>query len=164
MREVLSGLQYQKGAWILHMLRWEMGTETFWTGLREYYRRYRDSTASTADLIGVMEEASGQELDWFFDQWLHRTPSPVVEGSWRYDATTGEVEMELVQAQPGEAYTLNLEVGIGGDEEQPPEVQVIRMTQKRQRFRLAVGREPSDVVLDPNTWALVRGGLQRRGS
>jgi aminopeptidase N len=156
MREVLSDLQYQKGAWILHMLRWEIGTEDFWAGIREYYRRYRDATASTEDLVRVMEEVSGEELDWFFDQWLHRTPSPSLEGSWRYDPTSGSVVIELSQTQMGAAYRLDLEVGIIEPGAEATGVEVIRMTEKRQTFRLPVVGEPGDVVLDPNTWALFR--------
>lgn len=161
MSQVLSGLQYQKGAWILHMLRWEIGTEDFWAGIREYYRRYRDSTATTADLVRVMEEISGRELDWFFDQWLHRTPSPALEGSWRYDASSGQVEIELVQTQPGDSYTLNLEIGISEAGAGNPRIEVIRMTEKRQHFQLAVEREPRTVILDPNTWALIRASFRK---
>lgn len=162
MNDVLSGLQYQKGAWILHMLRWEIGTEDFSAGLREYYRRYRDSTASTADLVRVMEEVSGKELDWFFDQWLHRTPSPALEGSWRYDAASGQIEIELVQTQVGDPYRLDLEIGIMEADGAEPLIKVIRMTEKRQRFQLTVGGEPGSVELDPNTWALIRASFQRQ--
>jgi aminopeptidase N len=156
MGDVLSGMQYQKGAWILHMLRWEIGTENFSAGLREYYRRYRDSTATTADLIQVMEEMSGMELDWFFDQWLHRTPSPALEGSWHFDAPAGQVVIELEQINPGDAYILNLEIGIHEAGSTEPRIEVIRMTEKRQRFQLTVGGAPASVELDPDTWALIR--------
>ncbi len=162
MGEVLSGLQYQKGAWILHMLRWEIGTENFWTGIREFYRRYRDSTASTADLVRLMEEISGQELSWFFDQWLHRTPSPSLEGSWHYASASGEVEIELEQTQPGAPYRLNLEIGIRETDADVPRIEVIRMTEKRQRVRLAVEGEPRSVALDPNTWMLVRAVFRKQ--
>jgi aminopeptidase N len=162
MGDVLSGLQYQKGAWILHMLRWEIGTEDFWTGIQEYYRRYRDSTASTADLVRLMEEISGEEPSWFFDQWLHRTPSPALEGSWRYDSASGQVEIELVQTQPGGAYTLDLEIGIGEANTEDSRLEVIQMTEKQQRFQLAVAGAPQSVTLDPNTWALIRAEFVRR--
>ena len=162
MGEVLSGLQYQKGAWILHMLRWKIGTENFWTGIREYYRRYRDSTATTDDLVRVMEEVSGQELSWFFDQWLHRTPSPALEGSWAFDASSGQVEIDLTQTQPGEPYTLHLEVGISGSEGADARVEVLEMTQKEEQFMVPAGAAPQSVTLDPNTWALIRATFTGR--
>ena len=162
MGDVLSGLQYQKGAWILHMLRWEIGTEDFWTGIQEYYRRYRDSTASTADLVRLMEEISEEELSWFFDQWLNRTPSPALEGSWRYDSASGQVDIELVQTQPGDAYTLDLEIGIGEANAEDSRLEVIQMTEKQQQFQLAVEGAPQSVTLDPNTWTLIRAEFVRR--
>jgi aminopeptidase N len=160
-REVLSDLQYQKGAWIRQTLRWEMGTDNFWAGLREYYRRYRNATASTADLVQVMEGTSGEDLDWFFDQWLRRTPSPSVEGSWSYQPASGTVEARLEQTQPGTPYLLDLEVGIRGDGQGTLRFEVMRMTEKRQTFRLSVAKEPGAVVLDPNTWALVQARFER---
>ena len=56
MSKVLTGMQYQKGAWTLHMLRGLVGTENFWKGIRLYYARYRDRSVSTADFRGVMED------------------------------------------------------------------------------------------------------------
>ena len=41
-----NGIVYQKGGWALHVLRGQIGTEKFWAGIREYYRRFRDSNAS----------------------------------------------------------------------------------------------------------------------
>src|SRR4029453_2281898 len=71
-RRVLNPLVYQKGAWVLHMLRGQIGTASFWAGIREYYKRFRDGNASTDDFRRVMEEASGQDLAGFFRQWLRR--------------------------------------------------------------------------------------------
>ena len=81
MKQVTTGAgTYQKGAWTLHMLRGVVGDEAFWSGIREYYRLYRDKNASTADFRRVMEEASGSDLGWFFDQWLTRGGMLKVEG------------------------------------------------------------------------------------
>ena len=85
-----SGIVYQKGGWTLHMLRGVIGNATFWAGIREYYRRYRDANAGTEDLRRVMEETSGADLAWFFQQWLHRPGSPAVSGGWTYDAAAGK--------------------------------------------------------------------------
>ncbi len=64
---------YTKGSGILWMLRGLLGAETFDAVLREYYRRFTFKNAKTPDFIAVVEEVSGQELDWFFDQWLRTT-------------------------------------------------------------------------------------------
>jgi len=108
------GIVYQKGGWVLHMLRGLIGTEKFWAGIREYYRRYRDSNASTDDLRQVMEDVSGRDLRWFFQQWLMRAGSPAVEWSWRYDANAKRVQLALTQTQPGEPYRLPMEVSVDG--------------------------------------------------
>ena len=115
MNRVLNQLVYQKGGWTLHMLRGEIGTETFWTGIREYYRRYRDANASTAEFRTVMEQASGKSLDWFFAQWLTRPGIPRIEGSWRYDAAARQVEVTVTQTQTADPYRLTVDVGIQPD-------------------------------------------------
>jgi aminopeptidase N len=157
---ILNQIVYQKGGWTLHMLRAQVGTERFWTGIREYYRRYRDGSASTAELRRVMEETSGAGLGWFFDQWLARPGSPVVEGGWRYNAPAKRIEIELEQKQPGEAYRLPLELGIS--EGAAPRVAKIEMTGKTQRFEIASDKEPASVTLDPNTWVLMQARFEKR--
>ena len=87
MRRVLNQFVYQKGGWTLHMLRYQLGTERFWDGIREYYRRYQNQNASTDDLRLVMEQASGQDLSWFFAQWLTRSGVPALAGGWYFDAS-----------------------------------------------------------------------------
>jgi aminopeptidase N len=160
MRNVLNQLVYQKGGWTLHMLRSLMGTEKFWTGIRDYYRRYRDGSASTEDFRRVMEENSGLQLSWFFRQWLGRAGSPVIEGGWRYDAATKRVVVELTQTQAGDAYVLPLEIGITNDG--APKIERIELTEKQQEFQIAVDKEPAAVTLDPNTWVLMESRFAKR--
>jgi aminopeptidase N len=129
-----------------------MGTETFWAGIREYYRRYRDSNASADDFRQVMEEASGQDLRWFFDQWLHRAPSPAIDGTWTYDARTKKIGVDLTQTQAGEPYRLPLELGTAK----------IEMTQKQQHFEIAADKAPDDLALDPNTLVLMEAHFRKK--
>jgi aminopeptidase N len=144
-----NAIVYQKGGWVLHLLRRQIGTDKFWAGIREYYRRYRDGNASTEDFQAVMEEVSGEDLRWFFQQWVHRAGSPVIEGSWKYNAAAKRVDLELSQTQGGAAYRLALEVGVGA------EIRRIEMTGSRQRFEIPAERAPAAVTLDPNTWMLI---------
>ena len=155
------GIVYQKGGWVLHMLRGFIGTEKFWAGIREYYRRFRDSNASSEDLKRVMEETSGADLGWFFEQWLYRAGSPVVSGGWKYNAASGRVEIDLRQTQPGAPYRLPLEIAVtvaGAS----PVVQRVECTAKSQKFEIAVDKEPSSVELDPNVWVLMDSSFSRR--
>ncbi|MGH9313292.1 MAG: M1 family metallopeptidase [Vicinamibacterales bacterium] len=159
MRRVLNQLVYQKGGWVLHMLRGLVGTETFWQGIREYYRRYRNGIATTDDFRAVMEAASGKDLGWFFSQWLTRPGSPMIKGSWRYDAARKQIDVELSQAQTGEPYRLPIEIGVvmqGGD---LPRVERVELRERRATFTIAADAEPASVVIDPNTWLLHEGGL-----
>lgn len=157
MRRVLNGLIYQKGGWVLHMLRAEVGTEHFWTAIRNYYRRYQNGNASTADLQAVFEQVSGKPLEWFFAQWLTRPGLPRLEGSWRYDAAARQVEVTLTQAQTAEAFRLTVDIGITAAGT-PPSIQRVEMTAKRATMRFDAATEPAAVVIDPGTWTLIEMG------
>ena len=151
---IFNGMQYQKGGWVLHMLRGEIGTEAFWAGIRSYYARYRDSNASSDDLRRVMEEVSGRELGWFFDQWLRRPGSPVIEGWWGYEDDA--VVIEVTQTQPGPAFRLGIDVGTV-DGRGPVHVQGrVTMSERTQRFVVPSEGRPIDVVLDPGVWLHAR--------
>lgn len=160
MKKVLNRLIYQKGGWTLHMLRGLIGTENFWAGIRDYYQRYRNGSATTEDFRRVMESHSGKDLSWFFNQWLARAGSPVIEGSWSYDPAAKKIVVELTQTQPGEAYRLPLEIGIKTDA--ASKIEKIEMVQKQQRFELPADKEPATVTLDPNTWALINAHFAKR--
>ncbi|MEK7854576.1 MAG: M1 family metallopeptidase, partial [Acidobacteriota bacterium] len=100
MNDVTTSQIYQKGSWILHMLRGVVGTENFWQGIRIYYRRYRDSHATVADFRRVMEEVSGKDLSVFFDQWLYKPGTLKYRGNWSFDASEKQVIIVLDQVQP----------------------------------------------------------------
>jgi aminopeptidase N len=153
MSRVLNQLVYQKGGWVLHMLRKQVGDDHFWSGIRGYYARYRDTGASTSDFRRVMEESSGQDLGWFFQQWLYRAGTPVVEGRWRYDAVSKKILLDLSQTQAGEAYRLPMEVALDGRGIK------IELTGKQQQFALAAESKPGMLLLDPGTWVLMDAKL-----
>lgn len=69
-------MEYAKGAWVLHMLRWVMGEAAFWPMMRAYADSFAYGTAVTSDLQRIAEQHHGQGLDWFFDQWLRRPGHP----------------------------------------------------------------------------------------
>jgi len=66
-------LVYQKGAYVLHLLREEMGERPFWQGIRRYTRRYFGNSVTTADFQAVMQQASRKDLSGFFAKWIYLT-------------------------------------------------------------------------------------------
>jgi aminopeptidase N len=64
-------LVYDKGAYVMHLLRDEMGEQAFWTGLKMYTRRFFGKSVETSDFKAAMEEANGKSLDKFFDKWVY---------------------------------------------------------------------------------------------
>jgi aminopeptidase N len=159
---VLNRFVYQKAGWVLHMLRGVIGTDKFWAGIRDYYRRYRNLNASTDDLRQVMEQASGTDLDWFFDQWLERPGMPSLDGTWRYDGSAKQIVIELRQTQPGPPYRLPLEIGVVRGSSAPV-IHRIELAAAAGRFNIPADSEPATVSLDPNTWVLAsRADLVRK--
>ena len=140
------------------MLRGLIGTDVFWDGIRDYYRQYRDRNTTTAEFRRVMEQHSGRELGWFFDQWLKRAGHPVLTGTWHFDSATKHIVVEL--AQQGDVYRLPLEIGIGGEGTTPMRIERVELTQRSQTFEIAAERAPVSLVLDPNTWILMESTLK----
>jgi aminopeptidase N len=161
MADVTTSMTYQKGSWALHMLREEIGDDRFWTGIRDYYARHRDRTATTTDFRQAMERASGRDLRPFFQQWLYGGGVPKLDGSWRWDATAREVVIELRQTQPGAAFDLPVEVGVSVPGA-PMRVERIALRAREGVFRVAAAAAPTAVELDPNVRLLFDGRLVRR--
>jgi aminopeptidase N len=163
MGKVTTSQTYQKGAWTLHMLRGLVGDETFWAAIRDYYARYRDANATTADFRRAVEERAGVDLGWFFDQWLYRPGGlPAVSATWRFDEARKAVEVEFRQAQAGAPFRLQIDVGLSFAGQPGLKVQRVQVDGGRQVVTIPADREPADVVLDPGTWVLADLEIARR--
>jgi aminopeptidase N len=143
-------LVYQKGGWALHMLREQIGTDAFWRGIRLYYQAHMNGLASTADLRAAMEQASGQELSWFFDQWLTRSGVPSVAGTWRYDAAARQLVVTIRQAQTAEPYRFQMGVGIFQTAGATPRVVEAQVTGRETSITIPADAAPASVVFDPD--------------
>jgi aminopeptidase N len=153
MSRVLNQFVYQKGGWVLHMLRDEIGDAAFWRGIQEYYRRFRDAHATTDDLRQVMEAAGGRDLRGFFAQWLTRSGVPRVEGRWRYDEARKSVDVSVTQTQPEPPFRMNLEVAIASATGERTIERAV-WDSMRQSFSFSASFVPATVTLDPNTTLL----------
>jgi aminopeptidase N len=158
MGRVLNSLVYEKGSWTLHMLRRLIGTENFWQGIREYYRRYQNKNVSTDDFRQVMEEAAGTNLTWFFRQWLNRSGMPRLEGTWHYAPERKRVDVALTQSQTGDLFRLPLDIGLVSSPQGSPRIEHVEFAERQAMFSFPADIEPFSVVLDPETSLLVDVG------
>ncbi len=156
MRKVTSSHTYQKGSWILHMLRGVVGTDNFWQGIQAYYRKYQNASATTADFRLEMEEASGMDLSVFFDQWLYKPGALKVGGHWKFDPGTKQVQVTLDQLQgDGSLFQMPIQLGIYIEDQERPQLEVLQVDQLSNKFTFQVEAAPQRLVLDPNTWVLM---------
>ncbi|HZH89530.1 MAG TPA: M1 family metallopeptidase [Pyrinomonadaceae bacterium] len=103
---LLNANNYQKGAWVLHMLRAELGDAAFFRGVRSYYRAHIHRNATTEDLRAALERASGRSLREFFARWVYASGHPRYEASSKWEARApnrgGVLTLTLRQTQAGD--------------------------------------------------------------
>lgn len=162
MEDVTSSHTYQKGSWTLHMLRGVVGEAAFQRGIRSYYQRHFNANATTADFRRAMEEASGQELGWFFEQWLYQPGNLRIAGNWRYDAQARQVTVSLEQVQgDGSVFRMPLDIAMRMPGQAVPRVHRVELNAKTQTFSISVPTAPDDVLLDPDSWVLMEATLTK---
>jgi aminopeptidase N len=99
----VSAVTYNKGGVVLHMLREQVGTEAFWKALNSYLNKHKFSSVETTDLQFEMEQASGQKLDWFFDQWVYHSGAPHFTVSSAYNPRTRNLRVTATQTQKADS-------------------------------------------------------------
>lgn len=155
--DLLSANSYQKGGWVLHMLRREIGDKAFWDGIRRYYSTFRDSNALTGDLIDVMEFSSGSDLDWFFDQWVYTPSVPSLTVRWNYSPDTQTVAIDASQTHPsGYIYQLPVQIALHDARSASTQTVSFRMSARSGRYTFPVPFTPDKILVDPNTNLLAK--------
>ncbi|GGF21277.1 M1 family metallopeptidase [Hymenobacter cavernae] len=110
--DMFDAVTYQKGGNILNMLRVYLGNEVFFKGLNLYLRQNAFGNGEAQQLRLALEEASGQDLNWFFNQWYYRAGHPIVTIDYRWDAARKMEEVTIKQTQAGQPFTLPLKVDV----------------------------------------------------
>ena len=146
---LLNANSYQKGGWVLNMLRRELGDSIFWKSIQLYYSTYGGSVADTDDLRKVFEKVSGKDLKQFFQQWLFTAANPNLKINWNYNASSKKLNITTEQLQKGEAFQFPLEFGIY-TEKGKPSLQKIAISKKSETFTLTLVTKPESIVADPN--------------
>ncbi|GCF11831.1 M1 family aminopeptidase [Dictyobacter arantiisoli] len=163
---------YNKGAWVLHMLRHYLGDINFRRGLKAYLETYRTKQVVTADLMRTLEEVTGRSLERFFQQWVHGGGHPELEVNYTWDNERKLAKVKIKQTQKVDELTacfyMPLDIAFTiptSDEEAQREqitqthtvsmqVQLGEDGQVEQSFYLPLEREPVMVRIDPDGWLL----------
>ncbi len=98
-REMFNYLAYPKGAWVLHMLRNQLGEEIYRRCIKTYLERNQFGSVTTDDLAKVIEEISGRSYDQFFDQWVYHAHHPELDVTYAWDAKAKQAKVTVKQVQ-----------------------------------------------------------------
>ncbi|MEH6405944.1 MAG: M1 family metallopeptidase [Leeuwenhoekiella sp.] len=145
--ELLNPNSYQKGAWFLHMLRRKVGDDNFWKSIKEYYKEYKFSNATSRDLEHVFENTSKIDLSTFFNQWLTQYGQPKIKIDHTYK--NDKVKIIIKQLQKN-SFTFPLQLQLNFDSEDFRIID-LEITNKTQEFEIDAVSKPSSIDLDPNT-------------
>ena len=154
---LLNANSYQKGGWVLHMLREDVGDDAFIRGVRTYQERHRHGNALTDDLRVAIEEGSGKDLKPFFARWLTRPGFPEIETSWKYEAS-GRLSLTVTQSGKFGDFTFPLTVEFIDAAGTPHRSRLLVPPSRTTTFTLNSGLRapPSRVRIDPDVTLLAR--------
>ncbi|WP_374949512.1 M1 family metallopeptidase, partial [Mucilaginibacter sp.] len=152
--EVFDLVTYQKGGRILNMLRHYLGDEAFFKGLNIYLKTNAFKNGEAQQVRLALEEASGKDLNWFFNQWYYRAGHPVLNISYQWDEDTKTQKVILQQTQDGDAFILPLKVDIYNNSNK--EHKMVWMRNKVDTISFKLGAKPNLVNVDADKVLLAK--------
>jgi len=146
---------YAKGGRILHMLRTYVGDDAFFISLKEYLKTHAFSTAEIDDLRIAFERVTGEDLNWFFDQWFHRPGHPQLKVDQQFSPATGKIILKVKQTQDTLASTvyrlpLKVDVWVNGKKNRYD----ITIDKANQTFEFPAAKNPDLVLFDADAQLL----------
>ncbi|BAU51990.1 M1 family metallopeptidase [Mucilaginibacter gotjawali] len=144
--DVFDVVTYQKGGRILNMLRNYLGDAAFFKGLNIYLKTNQFKNGEAQQLRLAEEEASGLDLNWFFNQWYYGAGHPVLNISYKWDEGSKTETVYLQQTQEGQIFKLPFAVDIyaGGKKERHK----VWMNDKADTLTFTVASKPNLVNVD----------------
>ncbi len=157
---LLNPNSYQKGGWVLHMLRHQIGDSLFQLLIRTYYDRYKGRNADTNDLLRVAEETSHKDLHQFFRQWLYTPGIPQLNIRWKYNKKykTVSIIVNQIQSQPPFEFPLDLAIETKTTREK---MVTLSITKRTETFSFGVADPNIKLTFDPKTNLLFDADIER---
>jgi len=166
-KDLFSHTVYEKGAWILHLLRHETGDSVFFKILRNYYESYKYKSASTKDFENVCEKVSGKNLSSFFEQWVFIGSGIInLDYSWKPNKSSNNcnITLNVDQTQTEyDTYNFPLDMKILFND-YTTEYRTIRINKRQNILNLEFSKEPLEITLDPDNWLPARIQYIKNGS
>ncbi len=151
---------YPKGAWILHMLRSQLGPELYRLAIRTYVERHKNGIVGTDDLQDVVEEVSGLSMDAFFDQWLYHGGFPELKVDYAWDAAAKQAKVTVKQVQKVtdqvRLFQFPLPVAFTVKGQKQPLKFTMKITQAEEAFYFALPAQAELVRIDPDYTVLAK--------
>jgi Peptidase family M1 domain/TPR repeat len=163
-----QSLVTDKGAMILHMLRWVVGDQKFDQAMRDFYTQFAGKSATVDDFREVVEKDYGQKLTWFFSQWLDSTGAPEFKTKYTIYRLGNNKGFRVVGqiAQDLDLFRMPVELKI--DTDGKTETKRIDVTGTDSPFSVDTFGRPRRISIDPQNWLLknstdirLRAGIQR---
>lgn len=159
---LLNRNSYDKGGFVLHMLRAHLGDEHFFAGVREYYARHKHKTATTADFQAALEKVSGRKLDVVFDQWLRRPGYAILDVGWDTDAAAGSLLLTIRQDERFDYFQFPLRLALRDPSGAIRRVEVSVPAVPETKIELPISGAVTEVEVDPDVQLLARIRVRRR--
>ena len=145
-------LLYDKAAYVMHMLRWVVGDEAFFRGLKDFTRRYGYQGATTENFREVMDQASGKKLDGFFLQWFDSTGASDFTLDYTVYRVKDGFKIAGTISQDKDLFSMPVEVSVETAGE--PVTTRVEVTGRSSEFSINTKERPTGMVVDPNNRVL----------
>ena len=159
---IFSGrLTYNKGSYLLHMLRWVNGDANFFQGVRNYlnFAGTAYDFATTDELKSYLEQESGKDLDEFFADWYYGQGYPSYHINWAQQQDSLIIQVKQLQSHPSVTF-FEMPVPVWAYADGNGQQFVLQNTEQDQRFSVFVGDNHIDSLLfDPERWILTRDNV-----
>lgn len=142
--DLLNPNSYQKGGWILHMLRAEIGDELFQKCIQTYYQKYSRSNADSKDFQDIVEAVCDKDFSTFFNQWLHQAGHPRLQINSKFE--NRKLSLEINQKEGVFSFPLTVEIKCT---EGPTIQRKIWVTQETTQKDIITSYPITEIVIDP---------------
>jgi aminopeptidase N len=150
--DMFSHLSYQKGSWVLHMLRSQLGPELYRRCIQTYLQRHAHQNVTTENLRAVIAELSGRYYEQFFDQWVYHGGQPELDLSYSWDelAKLATVTVRQAQKTGDNVLLFNFPLKVRFRGAFGTTNRTVQVSQKEEDFTFKLDSAPSLVRFDPD--------------